>query len=402
MLIIDAVNGKKPTRILHFVTWVLGLCLLTNLPAYADAQREAILNEQRQLLADEIRKVEKQLRNDLLKRSKANRALEEIEKELAKLEGQRKKLSASDKELKQSLADLGKRRSELNQTISSQKALLAKLLRDAYIAGQQEKLALILNRPEVKSLGRVMDYQDYISEQRVDHINRMLTRQNELDSVEAELVQAREKSAATSADLKKTLDKANKQKAQRQKTLSKMSANVTESEQQIRRYKQQDEQLNNLLGQLQKAVKETQKKRKIAQKVKFSKLRGKLRWPVKGKRLNKYNDARAKGRLRWQGVMIAADRGDKVRAIAPGQVVFADWMGRLGLLIAIDHGEGYISIYAHNEAIYRNVGDWIAEGDVISTVGDSGGQERTATYFALRKYDRYRNPARWCKKRAKG
>ena len=103
--------------------------------------------------------------------------------------------------------------------------------------------------------------------------------------------------------------------------------------------------------------------------------------------------------MKWNGVVLATPRGHEVRSVYHGRVVFADWLAGLGLLLIVDHGEGYMTLYGYNETTLKNSGDWVAPGDVIATVGDSGGQTQPALYFEIRQGTKPVNPRRWVTKR---
>jgi septal ring factor EnvC (AmiA/AmiB activator) len=119
-------------------------------------------------------------------------------------------------------------------------------------------------------------------------------------------------------------------------------------------------------------------------------------WPVKGKPSNTFGRARNEGKMRWQGITIPAKEGVTVRAIHHGRVVYSDWLRGSGLLLIIDHGDGYMSLYAHNQSLLRDVGEWVTAGTPISTVGSSGGRDRAALYFEIRHQGKPTNPAKWC------
>jgi septal ring factor EnvC (AmiA/AmiB activator) len=129
----------------------------------------------------------------------------------------------------------------------------------------------------------------------------------------------------------------------------------------------------------------------------FKAARGTMPWPIGGKRANSFGRPRNEGKMRWQGVTIPASEGDSVKAIHHGRVVYADWLRGSGLLMIIDHGEGYMSLYAHNQSLLREVGEWVSAGTPISTVGNSGGQEQSALYFEIRHQGKPTNPTKWCK-----
>ena len=129
----------------------------------------------------------------------------------------------------------------------------------------------------------------------------------------------------------------------------------------------------------------------------FKSAKGKMPWPVSGKPSNRFGKSRNEGKMRWQGITIPAKEGTTVKAIHHGRVVYSDWLRGSGLLLIIDHGDGYMSLYAHNQSLLREVGEWVSAGTPISTVGDSGGLDRAALYFEIRHQGKPTNPASWCR-----
>jgi septal ring factor EnvC (AmiA/AmiB activator) len=130
----------------------------------------------------------------------------------------------------------------------------------------------------------------------------------------------------------------------------------------------------------------------------FARLRGKLAWPVAGRVVARFGQTRAGG-VKWDGVLVATERGAPVRAIHSGRVVYADWLPGLGLLTIVDHGEGYLSLYGYNERLYRSVGERVDPGDTIAAAGDSGGRNQPELYFEIRKGGRPIDPQPWFSKR---
>ena len=124
-------------------------------------------------------------------------------------------------------------------------------------------------------------------------------------------------------------------------------------------------------------------------------MRGKLEWPTNGVLLNDFGQPRAGGSIKWNGVVIGTDQGRDVRAVYHGRVAYADWLPGMGLLLIIEHGDGYMSLYGHNETLYKSVGDWVAPGDVVASAGDTGGRSRAALYFEIRRNGRPENPHGW-------
>ena len=130
----------------------------------------------------------------------------------------------------------------------------------------------------------------------------------------------------------------------------------------------------------------------------FASARGKLPWPGDGRLVARYGTPRGgDARTKWDGVLIGAAAGSQVRAVHGGRVVFADWLRGAGLLVILDHGNGYLSLYGHNQSLLKNAGDVVKAGDPIATVGSSGGQDASALYFAIRQNGRPSDPAQWCR-----
>lgn len=127
-------------------------------------------------------------------------------------------------------------------------------------------------------------------------------------------------------------------------------------------------------------------------------MRGKLAWPASGRLVARFGQQRA-GTVKWEGMLISAPRGTPVRAVHRGRVVYADWLAGLGLLLIIDHGGGYLSLYGHNEQLFRAVGDQVNAGDTIAGIGDTGGRAQPELYFEIRQSARPLDPAPWFKDR---
>ena len=126
----------------------------------------------------------------------------------------------------------------------------------------------------------------------------------------------------------------------------------------------------------------------------FTRLRGQLNWPVSGQLVARFGDARAGG-VRWDGVLVATERGTPVRAVCAGRVIYADWLPGLGLLAIVDHGDGYLSLYGHNDRLLKAAGETVAAGDTIAAAGDSGGSSRPELYFEIRKAGKPVDPRPW-------
>ena len=193
---------------------------------------------------------------------------------------------------------------------------------------------------------------------------------------------------AALGDIKKT----------RAQLLAKLDKDVRTKKEQLSRLKENEKKMQGLIASLQKAMDDFKFEAVPAKP--FAKLRGQLPWPIKGKLRKKFGSKR--GESRWDGVLIDAKEGAEIHAVTRGRVVYADWLRGYGLLAIIDHGKGYMTLYAFNQSLFKEVGDWVDAGDVIATVGKSGGRNQPGLYFGIRKKGKPVNPVKWCRKVRKG
>ena len=147
--------------------------------------------------------------------------------------------------------------------------------------------------------------------------------------------------------------------------------------------------------------KDTKKEKKVvderAYKVNFAKLKKKLKLPVKGKVIYKYNAKRSDTGTRWKGLFIKTTEGSSVKSVASGQVVFSDWLRGFGNIIIIDHGKSYMSLYGNNDSLLKQKGEFIKGGEVIALSGNSGGNKYNGLYYELRHNGKPFNPLKWTK-----
>ena len=180
--------------------------------------------------------------------------------------------------------------------------------------------------------------------------------------------------------------------------LATLKARLAEDGAEIERLAAQEADLSRLIAELTSILSDYP----ITSDQPFASLKGKLTWPVAGQLLHDFGQPRANGRLKWNGVVLAASRGREVRAVYHGRVIFADWLDGMGLLVIVDHGGGYLTLYGHNETTMKSAGDWVAPGDVIATVGASGGQPRASLYFEIRRNARPVDPGAWFSRQPSG
>ncbi|MFA5626347.1 MAG: peptidoglycan DD-metalloendopeptidase family protein [Thiohalomonadaceae bacterium] len=293
------------------------------------------------------------------------------------------------------LDDLQKRRKDLQGSIAMQRQQLAQQIRAAYVMGRQEYLKILLNQENPATLGRALTYYDYLNRARAKRITTMLAAVQQLEDVQQEiefenqrLGQIRDEQRQHQAKLKKTL-------ATRSDLLAELKQEMNSKDQRLKGMLADERELEKLIMALAQALGDIPPEAGNQQL--FAKLRGKLPWPVQGRIVASYGSPRL-GNIVWQGVLLGANEGLPVRAVFHGRVAFADWLRGFGYLMILDHGDGYMSLYGNNQSLHKEVGDWVAAGETIASVGASGSDNRTGVYFEIRRKGKPQDPTRWCRR----
>ena len=294
----------------------------------------------------------------------------------------------------QKLAGLKTEQAQIQREVADERDELASELKVAYMNGRQEQLKLLLNQRDPAAVGRMMAYYGYFGRARAERITSITEHLAHLEllgeRIATETARLREIEDENAKDVK-ALAGARERRAQ---TLAEVQAKLRTRNDQLGKLQSDAQALEKLVEQLRRAIEEFPE---LAEQP-FQRVKGKLPWPVKGALLAKYGQLRAGGPLKWQGLVIAADRGTQVRAPFYGRVVYADWLPGLGLLLVLDHGDGYMSLYGHNQSLLKEPGDSVSPGETIAQVGDTGGQARPALYFEIRAKGEPVNPHDWIKK----
>lgn len=260
----------------------------------------------------------------------------------------------------------------------------------AYTSGEQERIKLLLNQHDPATLGRLMTYYRYMSEFRGNNIEAVNSHIADLADLRGQAAKEENRLAGLARARYAELTELNAAQENRQELLVALKTRIAAEGSEIERLAAEEQDLARLIAELTSILSDYP----ITSEEPFSTLRGKLTWPIAGSLLHDFGQPRAGG-LKWNGVVLAAPRGREVRAIYHGRIAFADWLAGMGLLIIVDHGDGFMTLYGYNETTLKSAGDWVAPGDVIATVGDSGGQQQTGLYFEVRQGTRPMNPRTW-------
>ena len=291
-------------------------------------------------------------------------------------------------------ANLAEREAHLDE----ESAALAAQVRAAYMSGSQEKIRLLLNQRDPATLGRLMAYYQYLNNYRAENIEAVIEQIRVLDELRGQIAAEEARLGELASKRYAELTRLNGSQETRTALLAALKKKIENEGQEVERFAAQEKDLTRLIAELSSILSDYP----ISSEAPFSEHKGKLTWPVAGTLVHDFGQPRVGGKLKWNGVVFAAPRGREVRAIYHGRIAFADWLAGMGLLVIVDHGDGYMTLYGYNETLLKNAGDWVAPGDVIATIGDSGGQSQAGLYFELRRGTLPVNPRQWITRRPGG
>ena len=371
----------------------LAVCLLASAPAMAE-DRE-VREKQLKTVLGKIEKLKQAIDVKEDSKSKYIKQLKSIERNIGGISQDIRAIGKKIKARKKELAALRETRLQHQRQLSRENDYLAEQVYTAFTLGREEKVKLLFSQQEPQSLQRNLVYYQYFSNARVALINDVQANIDKIIETEELIQQARQELEKDQQALNRQKQKLDKDRGKRKSIIASLDQQLKKQGGSLSRLEDEAVQLQNLIKSIQEIfvdAPETEISRRA-----FAELKGKLAWPVKGKLKRLFGRNKPLSNLRWQGVMIEAPGGSHVQAVSHGRIAFADWLRGLGNLIIIDHGNSYLSLYGHNESLFKSAGEWVDAGEVISSIGSSGGQKKPGLYFEIRKKGKPQNPTGWCK-----
>lgn len=341
-----------------------------------------------------IGEVQRRLEAARAEESAAARAVREVEQRIGRVSRGLRDTRSRLRDEERRLAESQRKYAEVSAELEAERRELARQIRSAYLLGRQEQIKLLLNQEDPARVGRTLTYYRYLNHTRLSRIDRVSVALERVAQLQAQIAVQREALAATQAQQASEMQALAEERLAREGLLRKLQAEISEQGDRLAGLQKDERRLEQLVKDLQRALADVEQVASARQP--FAKLKRKLPWPVSGELAAKFGERRDVGSLRWRGAFIAAAANQDVRAVASGRVAFADWLRGFGLLIIIDHGNDYMTLYGHNQSLYKEVGDWVEGGDVIAAVGDTGGMARPGLYFELRHRGEPQNPQVWC------
>ncbi|MCY7295384.1 peptidoglycan DD-metalloendopeptidase family protein [Alteromonas sp. a30] len=384
----------RPLSFTVLVTLFLSLLAFLLGPHFAFAQEDD--SEQPEKALQEIQSQIKNRQSQLHARlNEAKRLQQRLRKAELSISSLTQDIVVSDRRIEDNLSEqkqLVKEKALLLKRKNNQQNLLAKQMRSAYMSGNNDYTKMLLNQEDAGKFERMLVYYRYLNFARQDQIKQFEALVSELLDVAKKLKESNEKLQAEKEKQLQQKQTLLAQQKEREDTLAALN-NVIDNEAAQIEQLQINEQ--NLVQALEDARNELE--RNAQELTGIEPFRGKLLKPADG-RLRKLFGKRRQGQVRWKGVLFYGDSGNPIRAIHHGKVLFSDWLRGFGLMTILDHGDGYMSLYGHNQALLKQVGDYVEAGETIALLGQSGGQNQPSLYFEIRHKGQPVNPSKWLQK----
>ncbi len=354
----------------------------------ASAQREKLAE-----LQAELRARQQVLENNKASAQELEGVLKTSELEIAKIAKALSLTQQSLKKVEQEQTALINEQQTLKSAIRQQQSLLSSQLKSAFMAGHYDYAKMLFYQEDARTFERVITYYQYVAKARQQEIESFRENVARLETVNTELEQKAQSLAVLQREQENQRAVLITRQDDRKATLKKINRTIATESQRIEALQADEKALIDAIEVARLAAERAAREAKISLDG-LAKLKGKLTAPVKGRIRNLFGNRR-QGQVRWKGIIIDGSEGAPVNSIAPGRVLYADWLRGFGLVSIIDHGDGYMSVYGHNQALLKQAGDEVRQNEQIALVGRSGGQEYPNLYFEIRHKGKALNPTTW-------
>lgn len=343
-------------------------------------------------LQQEIKKLQQWLKETESEHDKLNQQLRKSDEKIGAIA---KKIDATRTQLNEERARLKKLQAEQRQLRflkSEQKQQLAKQLTGAQKLGNQGSIKVLLNQDDPQQISRMLKYYEYFNQARMESIQTLIVNLKRLNNIENEILAQQNKLIKTENALLKKNKQLNNEKKQHKKLLASLEARRQQKSNDLNQKQKDQKRLQQLITEVATLLDNSVRKQDARP---IRSLKGKLPRPTKGRIVKAFGNRNAQARTRWQGWLMKGYEGSAITAVHHGRIVFSDWLRGFGLLLIIDHGDGYLSLYARNQSLLKSVGDWVYQGENIATLGASGGFKEPRLYFEIRHKGIPQDPAAW-------
>ena len=377
------------TRLPKPTGFLIAFCLA--LPVSSQGDETAAAEQEMEAVKSQIKTVQSRIKS-------AENEMEVMLAELRKYETAAAEVTAAVRRINSDI-DAGQHRltalneefDQLGANLRSEKDLLSEQVRAMYRTGRNDYIKLLLNQEDPALFGRTLAYHDYHNRARIKRIEVISIAQEQLKALQEKIRNETGQLVSLRSDKEAKLAQLSAHREDRRRVLARSRQFIDDQDRQLQVLLKTERELDALLTRLRRSEDIHE------EDAPFMSLKGKLSWPVRGKIITRYGESKKAGKLRSQGIIFASAAGIDVHAISSGTVIYADWFRNLGLLLILDHGDGFMSLYGYNEVLLKKAGDRVEKNSPIARTGDTGGQNHTGLYFEIRREGNPLNPSLWCR-----
>jgi septal ring factor EnvC (AmiA/AmiB activator) len=368
----------------------------TLMSALAFSEESVNNNEKLSTIKQQIDSLQAWLKDARNEHDGLYQSIKASEKSISELEAQTSSVSDKVKVRENKLAELEKEELKLKQKIKDSQLIIENHIRDYYLLSKQESLKLLLNAEDPSKLSRLLTYYDYINQAHSQQINEFKQDIEKLNVLQKTMATEKTELQAQVTALHEKQKILDQERSARNALMAELDARINSKDAELKKLLQDRAQLEKIIASVSKTT--TTAYVPSSDTSPFASWKGKLPWPLAGKVLHRFGEARVQNKVTWEGLTLGVGEGTPVRAVYHGRVVFADSLRGFGLLVIIDHGNNYMSLYAHNQKTLKAVGTNVKSGDEIAISGSSDSTE-PALYFEIRQNGKPQNPGEWLSKK---
>jgi septal ring factor EnvC (AmiA/AmiB activator) len=375
------------TRLFVKASIVAGFIILSANATGADlSKRQSELKS----IQTQISAQQNDLKNTSKQREKLITLLKKDEQAIARAAQRVNETQLSLKSITTQLTELEKQQTSLHKSKIGQQKTLSKQLSSAYLAGNHDYSKMMLNQQNPSTVERMLVYYQYLNNARIKAINELKATSEQLVKVQNEQIKKQQQLNAVIVDQRQQAKQLANEQNQRQQTLTQIQRTLSDKGAQLEQLQIEEASLKRIVEQAVATAKSNPSMNGLDNQ------KGKLKWPTKGRVSERFGSSRS-GQIKWKGAVLTAPEGQNIKAIAAGKVIYADWLRGFGMVMVVDHGKGYMSLYGHAQTLFKSAGDNVNSGESIALVGRSGGQTEPSLYFEIRHKGQAVDPARYCR-----
>lgn len=372
--------------------FLLVTLLLTAAPSHAwqNSTQETAAETQARIdaIARELERRQAAMQQRARELSATERQVQKLDEQIGDVASKLAELAAELQQTQKRIDDLQRQQQQLRDEQKQQQKWLAKQVDMAYRIGDHDLLKLLLNQEDPAELERLHGYYGYFNRARLEKLAALKETQTQLEQISEQVLDEQQALARQQQAQQQQRERLEEQKREQQKLVRQLHQEQRQDQSRVAQLEQDQREMEEVLAAIIAALRDEPQLEGLTQ------LKGKMSWPTQGNVQRLFGRSRSGG-VKWKGILIDAAEGSSVKAIADGRVIYANWMRGFGLLLVLDHGEGYMSLYGHNQTILPNVGEVVRRGEEIARVGQSGGRESPALYFEIRVKGDPVNPTQW-------